>query len=69
MSEEEFIRLRVEHIEKSGQFGCDGRHQGNGSPDCPRVLHHHHDMFCRPPTPYEWALAGKTGEIVWGSRA
>lgn len=30
-----------------GQRGCDGMHHGNGSPECPRELHHHHDERCR----------------------
>jgi hypothetical protein len=25
---------------------CGGQHHGNGSPECPRELHHHHDMTC-----------------------
>ena len=63
--------MRLERIrsELVPQFGHDGRHHGTGAPDCPRELHHHHDMFCRPPTRLEWTLAGRTDEIKWGSRA
>ena len=39
-------------------FGHAGRHQGNGSPDCPRTLHHHHDEFCHLPTKAELITAG-----------
>lgn len=31
------------------QWGCDGRHYGNGTKECPRELHHHHDEFCKKP--------------------
>lgn len=63
---------RVERIkaEPFPQFGHGGRHKGNGSPDCPRRLHHHHDWFCKAPTPWEWqVLAGRTDPIQLGSRA
>lgn len=40
------------------QFGHAGRHRGDGSPDCPKHLHHHHDQFCRQPTVAEWLEAG-----------
>lgn len=29
-----------------GQRGCAGTHRGDGSPGCPRTLHHHHDDRC-----------------------
>lgn len=66
MSEARFRRILAEPYP---QFGHAGRHHGNGSPDCPRHLHHHHDEFCKPPTPMEWHLAGREGEVVVGSRA
>lgn len=50
------------------QWGHDGMHHGNGSPDCPRELHHHHDEFCKLPTPQECRIAGVT-ETQWHSRA
>ena len=63
-------RLRIERIQYGGnQFGHAGRHHGDGSPNCPRELHHHHDWFCMPPTLSEWAEAGRTGSVEWGSRA
>lgn len=40
------------------QFGHGGSHHGNGSPDCPRFRHHHHDEFCQLPTPAELRAAG-----------
>jgi hypothetical protein len=45
---------------KSGdwQFGHQGMHHGNGSPGCPRELHHHHDEFCQMPTNEELLAAG-----------
>ena len=63
------IRLRQIQSEPVPQFGHDGRHRGYGAPDCPRTLHHHHDMLCPLPTREEWAAAGRTGEPVWRSRA
>jgi hypothetical protein len=62
---------RIERIkaEPFPQFGCAGRHKGNGAPDCPLDLHHHHDWFCNLPTPWEWHLAGRTGPIETRSRA
>lgn len=39
------------------QFGCAGRHVGNGK-DCSTIPHHHHDEFCDPPTPSELNAAG-----------
>jgi hypothetical protein len=47
------------------QWGCNGRHHGNGSPDCPRELHHHHDMFCEPPSKDECAEAGVAYRKPW----
>ena len=77
MSDDPAIRLqarreaRIKRIqaEEFPQFGHDGMHHGNGGPDCPRVRHHHHDWFCEPPTPMEWAMAGRTGAVEWRSRA
>ncbi len=40
------------------QFGHAGRHHGNGTKDCPRNLHHHHDEFCMMPNNEELKLAG-----------
>lgn len=52
------------------QWGCAGRHSGPGSPDCPVDLHHHHDLFCQPPTPQECRAAGvKKPPSGWDSRA
>lgn len=31
------------------QYGHAGRHDGHGTPDCPRELHHHHDERCERP--------------------
>lgn len=65
-----YFERRAERIHKSGQFGCDGRHKGSGSPDCPRRLHHHHDMFCDIPSPAELMLAGVDPDTFTpGSRA
>ena len=35
-------------LDKSVQIGCDGKHHGRGTADCPRELHHHHDDRCLP---------------------
>ena len=62
---------RVKRL-KSGnwQFGHEGRHHGNGTPDCPLDLHHHHDEFCYPPTQFELRQAGIDPEsFVAKSRA
>ena len=32
------------------QWGHHGMHHGNGSPGCPKQLHHHHDDHCDVPT-------------------
>jgi hypothetical protein len=51
--------LVVEKLKRGDwQFGHAGRHHGNGSPDCPRELHHHHDEFCAWPTVEELKAAG-----------
>jgi hypothetical protein len=39
-------------------FGHNGTHHGIGTKDCPERLHHHHDAFCKPPTPFELMAAG-----------
>ncbi len=39
-------------------FGCDGYHHGNGTRDCPRAPHHHHDEFCIRPRDQELFAAG-----------
>jgi hypothetical protein len=50
---------RIEKLKRGDwQFGCAGRHNGIGSDDCPRTLHHHHDEFCSPPTLTELKEAG-----------
>jgi hypothetical protein len=56
-------QLRVERLRHDNQFGCHGRHHGNGGPDCPRQLHHHHDIFCIPPSQSEWSEAGREGPV------
>lgn len=56
---------RIDRLINGGaQFGHAGRHHGNGTPDCPRELHHHHDIFCTPPTDKELRLAGMTRDQV-----
>jgi hypothetical protein len=52
-------RRRIERL-KSGnyQFGHGGLHNGNGSVNCPRRLHHHCDEFCDYPGPTELIEAG-----------
>jgi hypothetical protein len=50
---------RIERLKMGDwQFGCAGRHNGIGTDDCPRTLHHHHDDFCPPPTLNELKEAG-----------
>lgn len=41
---------RIAEVEKLGrlQWGCAGEHRGNGTPDCPKFMHHHHDERCIP---------------------
>ena len=40
----------IESVRMAGyQWGCDGRHHGIGTPECPRELHHHHDDKCKFP--------------------
>lgn len=60
------------------EWGCDGQHRGHytsnqiaaGAPNCPTYLHHHHDEFCREPSPTELRLAGVKKPLHgWGSRA
>jgi protein gp37 len=46
------------------QYGCDGRHRGDGTPDCPRWSHHHHDDRCS--APLDWVVVG--GESGPGAR-
>lgn len=31
------------------QYGCDGKHHGIGTLNCPFTLHHHHDERCQHP--------------------
>lgn len=51
--------MRIEYLRRGyNQFGHAGRHQGSGRPDCPRELHHHHDVFCEYPTEAELVEAG-----------
>jgi protein gp37 len=47
-----------------GQRGCGGLHNGNGTPECPRHLHHHHDEKCKPGL--DWVVLG--GESGPGAR-
>lgn len=66
------MSIRIEALREGRiQWGHAGRHHGNGSPDCPRSLHHHHDAFCKMPTPAEMAAAGlnEIPEGGWRSRA
>ncbi len=46
MTEEKLKQLEILHTEHGCQYGCRGRHNGDGSPGCPRTLHHHHDERC-----------------------
>lgn len=39
-----------------GQRGCNEKHRGNGSPGCPRELHHHHDDRCG--RGLDWVICG-----------
>lgn len=39
-----------------GQRGCAGEHRGDGSPGCPRELHHHHDDRCA--RGIDWVICG-----------
>lgn len=48
------IRLRT----GNWQFGCSGKHRGNGSVECPFELHHHHDDCCKLPSTAELMAAG-----------
>lgn len=50
---------RIERLRNDPQFGHQGMHSGNGTEDCPRERHHHHDWFCDQPTPYELRMAGR----------
>lgn len=73
------VDIRVDALRRGRtDWGCGGSHRGNyspaqieaGAPNCPRHLHHHHDPFCREPSPLELRLAGVTKpEQGWGSRA
>jgi protein gp37 len=47
-----------------GQYGHAGRHNGIGTPECPRISHHHHDERCR--FPIDWVVVG--GESGHGAR-
>lgn len=40
------------------QFGHAGRHIGDGTEECPRTYHHHHDAFCLLPSLQELMAAG-----------
>jgi len=73
------LQRRVEALQRGRtDWGCAGRHSGPytakqieaGAPNCPQWMHHHHDEFCRPPSPGELRLAGvEKPEHGWGSRA
>lgn len=43
-------QLRERAEPERTQWGCDGKHHGIGTPECPRELHDHHDEFCVKPT-------------------
>jgi protein gp37 len=47
-----------------GQRGCDGKHYGIGSNECPKWLHHHHDHRCQKGI--DWVIVG--GESGPGAR-
>jgi hypothetical protein len=50
---------RIERLRRGDwQFGHQGRHNGVGTEECPRELHHHHDEFCDSPTDVELRAAG-----------
>lgn len=56
---EEWLEKRVARLKRGDyQFGHGGRHHGNGSKDCPKELHHHHDEYCDRPSLLELQLAG-----------
>lgn len=68
---QEYRRARIELLRRGEtQWGHDGRHNGSGRDDCPRWLHHHHDIRCEYPTLLECDEAGveyrPPGQ--WGSR-
>lgn len=59
MNDHDVRQARIDRLRRGNwQFGHDGRHHGNGSPECPLALHHHHDEFCSLPAPYELFEAG-----------
>lgn len=51
-------RVVTRLINGDWSFGCAGIHNGHGTKDCPRELHHHHDEFCNRPTNEELRAAG-----------
>lgn len=66
----EYHQVRIEALAGGqAQWGHGGQHHGNGTPECPRELHHHHDDFCDLPTLGECAAAGVTPpEGGWSKR-
>lgn len=52
------------------QWGHQGRHNGVGTKECPKELHHHHDFRCKLPTPLELFTANvKEPDNGWQSRS
>ena len=47
-----------------GQRGCGETHRGNGTPECPKTPHHHHDERCN--RGLDWVIVG--GESGPGAR-
>lgn len=59
MHGERLNERRINRLETGDwSFGCGGTHRGNGTEDCPKRRHHHHDEFCAQPTILELQAAG-----------
>lgn len=67
----EYRQKRIDALKRGRtQWGHHGRHEGDGTPDCPRGWHHHEDEFCEYPTLEECLEAGVVYLQVseWGRR-
>lgn len=72
------LDVRLEALRRGRtQWGCTGQHRGRytqaqidaGAPECPIWMHHHHDAFCREPSPLELRLAdAEKPASGWGQR-